>query len=162
MNTDKIIELASREVAALKAFLGPDAPAQGALLPLLQAIQHEFGYIVPDTIATVADELNISQAEVRGVVSFYHDFRLERASRHTLKLCRAEACQSLGSEKLAAHLTSRHQLEPGHGKPDEGLSVENVYCLGNCGLGPAALFDETLIGRLDEQRLDAIVAGARK
>lgn len=142
--------------------MGPDVPAQGALLPLLHAVQHEFGYIVPEAIGVIADELNISQAEVRGVVSFYHDFRLEPPGRHTLKICRAEACQALGSERLATHLASQHKLQAGQTQADGSLTFENVYCLGNCGLGPAAMLDDRLIGRLDEARLDMIVAGARR
>jgi formate dehydrogenase subunit gamma len=162
MHADKIIELASREIGSLRSFLGPEAPAQGALLPLLHAIQEKAGCIAPDDIPIIAEELNISQAEVRGVVSFYHDFRLEVPARHTLKLCRAEACQSLGSERLADYLASKHKLEPGRPQADGSLTIESVYCLGNCGLGPAALLDDRLLGRLDETRLDTIIEGARR
>lgn len=162
MHSDKIITLADRELSRARDFLGPGADAQTVLLPLLHAVQEEFGYIVPEALPVIAEELNISQAEVRGVVSFYHDFRLEPPGRHVLKLCRAEACQSMGGERLAAHAAGQHALQPGQTTPEGGLTIENVYCLGNCALAPAAMLDDRLIGRMDEGKLDSIVAGARK
>jgi formate dehydrogenase subunit gamma len=162
MHSDKIIALTDRELSRVRSFLGKDADAQTVLLPLLHAVQEEFGYIVPEALPVIAEELNISQAEVRGVVSFYHDFRLEPPGRHVLKLCRAEACQSMGGERLAAHAASQHALQPGQTTPGSGLTIENVHCLGNCALAPAAMLDDRLIGRMDESKLDAIVAGARK
>lgn len=161
MRTETIIELAQREMAAARNFLGDDAPAQTVLIPVLHAIQDEFGHIVPETVAALAQELNISQAEVRGVVSFYHDFRLEPAGRHVLKLCRAESCQASGGEDIAARL-ARHGLACGETSADGSITVESVYCLGNCALSPAAMLDGKLIGRMSEARLDAIVSGARK
>ena len=168
MKSDTVIAIIERERMRAQAFLGqgaflcPEESAQTTLLPVLHALQEEFGSIEADVLPIVAEELNISQAELRGVVSFYHDFRLEPAGRRTLKLCRAEACQSMGCETLSAHLRQRHGLTPGQTTRDGALTLEDVYCLGNCALAPAALLDGELIGRINQQRLDAIVAGARK
>ena len=130
----------------------------GALLPLLHKLQETFGYVDRRAVPTIADVLNLSKAEVTGVISFYHDFRDRPAGRHVLKICRAESCQSMGGEALVAHLASAHGLVPGATSPDGGLTIENVYCLGNCALSPAALIDDSPVGRLDAARLDRIVA----
>lgn len=133
----------------------------GAMLPVLHALQEEFGCIPPEALPLVAEALNVSRAEVHGVVTFYHDFRETPAGRHVLKLCRAEACQSVGCEALADHLAVRHGIAAGETSADGSLTVENTYCLGNCALGPAAMLDGELLGRLDADRLDAIVRKAK-
>jgi formate dehydrogenase subunit gamma len=148
-----------REIAA--ALIQSHRHLDGAMLPILHALQEEFGYIDAEALPLVADALNVSRAEVHGVVTFYHDFREAPAGRHVLKLCRAEACQSVGCDALADHLGHRHGLAPGSTSADGTLTVENTYCLGNCALGPAALLDGELIGRVDADRLDAIVARAK-
>ena len=132
----------------------------GAMLPILHALQQAFGYIDRACFPDIADALNVSNAEVHGVVSFYHDFRHAPASRHVLKLCRAESCQSMGCETLVDHLARTHRLAPGETTKDGGLTIETVYCLGNCALSPAAMLDGTLIGRLDADALDMIVLDA--
>lgn len=131
----------------------------GAMLPILHDLQESFGYVHEDAIPLIADALNVSKAEVRGVVSFYHDFRREPAGRHVLKICRAEACQAMGVDRLLQHLSAAHGLALGDTTGDRRLTIEAVYCLGNCALSPAALLDGELIGRLDERRVDAIVRG---
>jgi formate dehydrogenase subunit gamma len=133
----------------------------GAALPILHDLQHQFGYIDDAAIALMADALNISRAEALGVVSFYHDFRRAPADGRVLKLCRAESCQATGCEDLVAHLETRHGLKPDDPEPGAELHVETVYCLGNCALSPSALLDGEPIGRLDCDRIDAIVAGAK-
>jgi len=105
----------------------------------------------------VAADLNISKAEVHGAISFYHDFRTAPAGEHVLKICRAEACQSMGAERLVARARERHGLKMGETTADGRLTLEAVYCLGNCALSPAAMLDGELIGRFDAARLDAIV-----
>ena len=130
---------------------------EGAMLPILHGLQGRFGYIDRAVFPLIADALNVSLAEVHGVVSFYHDFRNAPAGRHILRICRAEACQSMGVESLVDHLQAVHRLSPGETSADGGLTIENVYCLGLCAISPAAMLDDTPIGRLDEQRLDAIV-----
>ena len=123
----------------------------GALLPILQALQEEFGYIDDAAIPLVARELNLSKAEVHGVISFYHDFRREPAGRHVLKICRAEACQSMGCEELAQHA----------GASDEAITIEPVYCLGNCALSPAVMLDGVPYGRMSKSKLDTLIGSAR-
>jgi formate dehydrogenase subunit gamma len=133
----------------------------GAALPILRALQERFGYVDGAAIPLIAAALNISKAEVHGIVSFYHDFRPTPVDGDVLKLCRAESCQAMGCEDLVAHLAAEHRIEPD--KPGSGapLHVETVYCLGNCALSPAALLNGDPIGRLDRARLDDIVREAR-
>lgn len=143
------------DIAAAQAIIAPLAAREGAMLPILHALQDEFGYIDAEAVALIADALNLSRAEVHGTVSFYHDFRREPAGRKVVKLCRAEACQAVGSERLVGYL-QRHGLALDTTTADGELTLESVYCLGNCALGPSALVDGELIGRLDETRLGAL------
>jgi formate dehydrogenase subunit gamma len=133
----------------------------GATLPILHDLQEQFGYIDDAVIPLIADALNISKAETLGVISFYHDFRRAPVDGRVLKLCRAESCQSMGCEELVSHLDHRHGVKVDDEESHSGLHVETVYCLGNCALSPAALLDGAPIGRLDRDRIDAIVAGAQ-
>jgi formate dehydrogenase subunit gamma len=137
---------------------------QGATLPILHALQGEFGYVDQRAVPLIADALNLSRAEIHGAVSFYHDFKSAPRGRHVLKICRAEACQAMGVEKLVDRLAIAHRLEPGGTSADGGLTIEAVYCLGNCALSPSALLDGEPLGRLDEAKIDEIVTrhtGAR-
>jgi formate dehydrogenase subunit gamma len=147
--------------AQARVVITRESAAPGALLPILQALQERFGYIDAAAIPAIAETLNISKAEVHGVVSFYHDFRRAPVDAPVLKLCRAESCQALGCEDLVAHLESAHGLAVDRFAAGARLAVETVYCLGNCALSPAALLDGEPIGRLDASKLDAIVAAAR-
>lgn len=133
----------------------------GATLPILHDLQEQFGYIDERVIPLIADSLNISQAETLGVISFYHDFRRSPVDGRVLKLCRAESCQAMGCEELVSHLVIRHGIKVDGDDDRAELHVESVYCLGNCALSPSALLDGEPIGRLDRDRLDAIVADAR-
>lgn len=138
------------------------AHLEGATLPILHALQEEFGHIDPQAVPLIADALNLSRAEVHGTISFYHDFRTAPPPRRVIKLCRAEACQALGCEKLVDDLARDHGIAVDDHAAAAGVAVETVYCLGNCALGPAALVDGELIGRLDSARLAALCeAGAR-
>lgn len=134
---------------------------RGALLPLLHELQHAFGHIPAAAIPQVALALNLSRAEVHGVVTFYHDFREAPHGRHVLKLCRAEACQAMGGERLAGLARDRLDLDWGGTTPDGAVTLEPIFCLGLCACGPAAMVDGELVGRLDPTRLDAIIAGLR-
>ena len=134
----------------------------GALLPLLHAIQDALGFVPPEAVPRIAHALNLSQAEVHGVISFYHDFRSHPPGRHVLKLCRAEACQSMGSEALAAQLTRKLGVDFKHTSPDGALTIEPVYCLGNCALSPALMLDGKLRGRVTAEMIDAIIAACRE
>ena len=143
-----------------QAIIDQNSSLQGAMLPILHELQSAFGYVDASAVPQIALALNVSKAEVHGVISFYHDFRSAPAGRHVLKICRAEACQSMGCEDLVGHLARTHHLAPGDTSPDGGLTVETVYCLGNCALSPAALLDGELIGRLDRDGLDMMVLDA--
>lgn len=133
---------------------------RGALLPILHAVQEALGCVPPEAIRVLADELNLSRADVHGVITFYHDFRSEPAGRTVVRICRAEACQALGARRLVAHLRDRYGMSLGETSPDGSLTVEQVFCLGNCALGPAAQVNGELIGRVDERRLSSIIDGA--
>jgi formate dehydrogenase subunit gamma len=130
---------------------------RGALLPILHAVQETLGYVPPEAIPVLAEELNLSRADVHGVVSFYHDFRSAPAGRTTVRICRGEACQAVGAERLVGHLQDTCAMSLGETSPDGSLTVEQVFCLGNCALGPAAQVNGRLQGRLDESRLSAIL-----
>ncbi len=130
----------------------------GALLPILHAIQERLGYVPPAALPRIAEGLNLSIADVHGVVTFYHDFRTTPPGRHVLRQCRAEACQAVGCDRVAAHLHARVGLQGDGTTADGALTVETVYCLGNCALGPSVLLDGRLHGRVNEARLDALLA----
>jgi formate dehydrogenase subunit gamma len=134
----------------------------GALLPVLHAIQDALGFIPSEAVGRVAHALNLSQAEVHGVISFYHDFRSSPPGRHVLKLCRAEACQSMGSEALESRLKRRLGVEWGETSRDGALTIEPVYCLGNCALSPAILLDGKLRGRVTGEMLDEVIERCRR
>ena len=114
---------------------------EGAMLPILHDLQAVFGCVPPAAVRLVADALNLTRAEVHGVVSFYHDFREQPAGRHVLKLCRAEACQSMDGERIARELLDRLGVEWGDTTPDGRLTVEATYCLGLCACAPSAMLD---------------------
>ena len=132
---------------------------EGALLPILHDIQAAFGHVPQAALPQIAKALNISKAEVHGVMSFYHDFREAPAGAHVVKLCRAEACQSVGADRVAAHARARLGVD-WHGTTADGkVTLEPVFCLGLCACGPAAMVDGKLMGRVDEARVDAILTG---
>jgi formate dehydrogenase subunit gamma len=131
---------------------------EGPLLPILHALQAAFGYIDRAAEPIVAEALNISRAEVHGVVTFYHDFREQPAGRHVLKLCRAEACQAAGGDALASHAEARLGVAFGRTTADGRVTLEPVYCLGLCSVSPSAMLDGRVIARLDANKLDALVA----
>ena len=130
---------------------------EGALLPILHAVQAEFGHVPQVALPLIAKALNISKAEVHGVMSFYHDFREAPAGRHLGKLCRAEACQAVGADSVAAHAKAVLGVGFHETTADNRVTLEPVFCLGLCACGPAAIIDGTLHGRLDAPRLDALL-----
>ena len=133
---------------------------EGSMLPILHDLQAVFGCVSPAAVRLVADALNLTRAEVHGVVSFYHDFREQPAGRHVLKLCRAEACQSMDGERLAREVLDRLGLEWGDTTPDCHLTVEATYCLGLCACAPSALLDGEPVARLTPASLQDIVREA--
>lgn len=138
--------------ATVRAVARSLAAEPGPVLPVLHAVQDELGHLERADVVAVADVLNLSIADVHGVVSFYHDFRTEPAAAHQIHLCRAEACQSVGSESLYAETARRFAADP-------DVEVAEVFCLGNCALGPSGTVDGTLYGRLDTARIAALTAG---
>jgi formate dehydrogenase subunit gamma len=132
------------------------AGREGALLPILHDVQAAFGHVPAQAVPFIAEALNLTRAEVHGVVSFYHDFRDKPAGRHVLKLCRAEACQSVNGERLARQFLDRFGVEWGGTTPDGRLTIEATYCLGLCASGPSAMLDGEVIGRLTKDSIDDI------
>lgn len=147
-------ETRTREIVAVHEAI------EGPLLPILHAVQGAFGYVPEAAVPVIADALNLSRAEVYGVVTFYHDFRREPAGRHVLKMCRAEACQAMGGERLVEHAESRLGAGCGETSADGRVTLEPVYCLGLCATAPSAMIDGKLVGRLDEKKLDVLIKGA--
>lgn len=131
--------------------------SEGALLPILHVVNDRFGYVDQRAVPVIADVLNLSRAEVHGVVSFYHDFRSSPAGKVAVKVCRAEACQSMGGLSIIERLCVRHGIALGD-TSTAGVTIEAVYCLGNCACAPAAMVNGHLHGRLDAEQLDRIVA----
>lgn len=148
-------ERAAEIIAAHKQHEGPT-------LIILHAVQEAFGYVPEPAIPMIAEALNLSRAEVHGVFTFYHDFRHEPAGRHVLKLCRAEACQAAGGDALAARAEHKLGVSIGHTTPDGRVTLEPIYCLGLCATAPSAMLDGRVVGRLDNNRIDALVAEAQR
>ena len=145
-------DIASRAIGIIDQLRGKEGP----LLPILHELQGEFGYVPPETLPLIAQALNISRAEVHGVFTFYHDYRDHPSGRHVLKLCRAEACQSVNGERLARQFLDRFGVEWGGTTPDGRLTIEATYCLGLCASGPSAMLDGEVIGRLTKDSIDDI------
>jgi formate dehydrogenase subunit gamma len=145
------------EVAALAVCARNDnKPSE--LLEILHELQHQLGYVPESTLPVIARALNLSRAEVHGVVTFYHDFRREPAGKHVIKICRAEACQSMGTEHLCEHAERTLKTSLGGTSADGNYTIEQVFCLGNCALSPAVMIDDKLFGKVDPERFDEIVA----
>lgn len=130
----------------------------GGLLPLLHAIQAELGYIPPDAVEPIAEAMNLSRAEVHGVISFYQDFRSEPLGRHRVQICRAEACQAMGSRELEAHAMETLGMTFGETSADGAITLEPVYCLGNCACSPSVRIDDRVHARVNGPRFDALLA----
>ena len=132
------------------------------LLEILHALQHDIGYVPETVLPVIANALNLSRAEVHGVVTFYHDFKRHPVGRHVIKICRAEACQAMGTDHLCQHAEKKLGVEMGGTTADGNVTIEQVFCLGNCALSPAILIGDKLHGKVDAKRFDAIVAGLAK
>ncbi|MCA0401373.1 MAG: NAD(P)H-dependent oxidoreductase subunit E [Proteobacteria bacterium] len=145
--------------AEAQAIIDRHKGRDGATLPILHALQARFGFVDRAVIPVLAEALNLSKAEIHGVLTFYHDFRDTPPQGRVIRLCRAEACQSLGVEAMLAEFCASTGMSPDQPSA-EGVVIETVYCLGNCALGPAALVEGELVGRVDCARLEALVAGA--
>jgi formate dehydrogenase subunit gamma len=146
---------ATDRVALVRAIAQQHLAERGALMPVLHAVMEELGHVAREDVETIADVLNLSVAEVHGVVSFYHDFRTEPPATHRVALCRGEACQSVGAEALYAETRARAASLGGD------VEVAEVFCLGNCALGPSGTVDGRLHGRLSGDLIDALTEGWR-
>ncbi|MDP2248386.1 MAG: formate dehydrogenase subunit gamma, partial [Nitrosomonadales bacterium] len=129
--------------------------------PILHAIQDGIGYVPEESYETISKELNLSVAEVHGVVSFYHHFRTKAPGRHILQICRAESCQAMGSEDLEAHAKSLLAADYHGTSADDAMTLEPVYCLGNCSLSPSIMLDEKIYGRVSKTKLDSLIKTAK-
>ena len=144
------------------AIVGELKGLEGPLLPILHEIQAEFGFVPQESLPVIARELNLSRAEVHGVVTFYHDYRDHPTGRHVLKLCRAEACQSMGGDEVAELVKSLLGIDFHQTTLDGAVTLEPVYCLGLCSCAPAAMLDGEVHGRVDTDLAKELVAEARR
>ena len=157
------LHLGSGEIAARAGVIIDRMKSmEGPLLPILHGIQEEFGYVPQECLPLVARELNLSRAEVYGVMTFYHDFREHPAGRHVLKLCRAEACQSMGGDQLAERAKRLLGIDFHQTTPDGAVTLEPVYCLGLCSCAPSAMLDGEVHARVDAAELEVLVQEARR
>ncbi len=144
-------ELIQAEIDALKH-------KPGALLPILHAIQDKFGYVPTEAVPQIGDALNQTRAEIHGVISFYHHFRTSVPGSHTLQICRAEACQSMGSRALEAHAKASLKVDYHGTTADREITLEPVYCLGNCACAPSVRIGDDIHGRVSPEKLDRLVS----
>lgn len=147
-----------------KALIAERRALPGAVLPILHALQDRFGYVDKAAVPLIAEALNLTRAEVHGVVTFYHDFRGAPPGRHVVKVCRAESCQSMGCDKLIAHIEKRVGAALKETSSDGAVTLDPVYCLGNCALSPALMWNGELHGRMTPEKFDRLLktkAGTR-
>ncbi|MBX4939204.1 formate dehydrogenase subunit gamma [Rhizobium binae] len=157
------IHIAEGDIAARTRTIVADLRfLEGPLLPILHEVQQEFGYVPQEALPVIAEELNLSRAEVHGVMTFYHDYRNHPAGRHVLKLCRAEACQSMGGVALAERVKALLGIDFHQTTLDGSVTLEPVYCLGLCACAPSAMLDGEVYGRVDDQLATELVAEARR
>jgi formate dehydrogenase subunit gamma len=156
-----LLDLSPREATAAREIALRYGNRPDALLEILHDLQEHLGFIPEAALPALAKSLNLSRAEVHGVVSFYHDYRREPAGRHVIKVCRAEACQSMGANELVGMIERFLKVKLGQTTADGAITVEAAYCLGNCALSPAVMVDDRLVGRVDAKKFETIVAECR-
>lgn len=156
-----VLDLIPREATAAREIALRYGNKPDALLEILHDLQEELGFVPEAALPALAKSLNLSRAEVHGVVTFYHDYRREPAGRHVIKVCRAEACQSMKGNELAQMIERYLNVKLGQTTADGAITVEAVYCLGNCALSPAIMVDDKLVGRVDAAKFEKIVAECR-
>jgi formate dehydrogenase subunit gamma len=151
-----------QQIRAIRDLLDQHAGTEGATLPVLHGIQEALGFIPPEAVPMVAAALNRTRAEIHGVVTFYDDFRTSPRARHVVRLCQAEACQSMGSAAVATALAGRLGILMGETSSDGGVALEPVHCLGLCACAPAAMVDGVVMGRIDLGAVEAIADAVRR
>jgi len=147
--------------AVIDVLIAKHRQQPGALLPLLHAIQDAVGYVPEYCYASISKALSLSVAEVHGVVTFYHHFRTHKPGRHIMQICRAESCQAMGSEVLEAHAKSCLNVDYHQTTADGAITLERVYCMGNCALSPTGVIDDEIYGRVSPAELDALITEAK-
>ena len=150
--------LSAQDAASVRAVIDAMKDKPGALLPVLHGVQAALGYVPKDAVPIVAQALNLSRAEVHGVVSLYHWYRSEKPGAHVIHLCRAESCQAMGAVALEAHAKATLGIDFHGTTADRRFTLEPVYCLGNCALSPALMIDGELYGRVTPKRFDTLIA----
>jgi formate dehydrogenase subunit gamma len=145
------------DTATIEEIVREHAARPGALLPVLHAIQDRLTYVPDQAVPIIAEELNLSRAEVHGVITFYHLFRRTAPGKQTLYICRAEACQAMGSRALEQHVKDKLSIDFHETTADGRFSLEPIYCLGNCACSPAVMIDETVYGRVSNDRIDELL-----
>lgn len=152
--------LSAEDAATINELARTRSKEPGALLPILHAVQDRFGFVPDGAVPIVAEILNLSRAEVHGVRSFYHSFRKTPPGKRTVFLCRAEACQAMGARDLERYLRDKLGIDYHETTADGRISLEPIYCLGNCACSPAVMVDETVHGRVTKERLDELLESA--
>lgn len=147
---------------AVEQALAEAGSKAGALMPVLHAVQDRLGYVPPAAVAQIADALNLSRAEVHGVLTFYHDFRKHPPGKHIVRLCQAESCQSMGSARLASHAKRKLGVDFHETTADGNVTLEPVYCLGGCAVSPTMMIDGRLYARVTDERFDSVVDALEK
>jgi formate dehydrogenase subunit gamma len=155
------IKAYSFDQQAVEAIIAARRTLPGAMLPILHAIQEEIGYIPSEVVPLIADQLNLSRAEVHGVITYYHFFRQHPAGRHVVQICRAEACQSNGGNALAEHAKSALACDFHATTQDGQFTLEPVYCLGQCGCAPAMMLGDDIYARVTPEKFDQLVSARR-
>ena len=146
---------------SIKQLILPFVEVKGGLIPALHAVQKEFGYFNKESIKILAKSFNISDAEVIDVITYYDDFKLEKQGRYIIKICQAEACQSLGCRDLWDTLRSHFQLEQDETSKDYSVTLKEVFCLGNCALSPSVMINKDVIGRANSEKIIAYLSASQ-
>ncbi|MGK0500262.1 MAG: formate dehydrogenase subunit gamma [Oceanicoccus sp.] len=152
------INLSTEQTEDVTGIVSAMQDKPGALLPILHAIQDQLGYIPDAAVATIAGGLQLSRAEVHGVISFYHFFRSKPVGNHVVQICRAESCQAMGSRRLEAHAKSQLNIDYHQTTADGEITLEPVYCLGNCACSPSLRINQAVHSHVDEQQFDQLIA----
>jgi len=152
------VDTGAQHTADISHLVAQFKTVPGGLLPLLHAIQAELGYVPDSVVSSIASGLNLSRAEVHGVISFYHDFKTHPVGRHTVQICRSEACQSMGSRQLEAHAKALLGVDYHETTDDGAITLEPVYCLGNCACSPSVRINNDIHARVDAERFDDLMA----
>jgi formate dehydrogenase subunit gamma len=155
------VETGAQNTADISHLVTQFKAVPGGLLPLLHAIQAELGYVPDSVVPSIATGLNLSRAEVHGVISFYHDFKTHPVGRNTVQICRAEACQSMGSRSLEAHAKETLGIDYHQTTADGSITLQEVFCLGNCACAPSVRINNDVFARVDQDRFDELVANIR-